>query len=241
MWVLFFFCFDRDGNSVVSVLLLEGLLWVFFLFFFHSCEVFCATLRSHIWCAATFCQFAALPTSSRCLQLLASAPSSLAQAAPWHSLIKHLWLLAPHLRPLVITPLAFEDALVGNPTRTLRLLSILVTCEQKKVLLFLSFRSGYNTTDSVTDLSVSSLWTYRSFLWTQTPSRRIPRTLKLSQAGLEAGRCPWVCLYILDCCEGTERNPHLVTSCSFWPQKNLIKHPTGLCVSNQFKNTAVRK
>lgn len=53
-------------------------------FFFFLCEVFCATLWSYIWFPAIFCQFAALPTSSQCLQLLAPSPSSLAQTAPWH-------------------------------------------------------------------------------------------------------------------------------------------------------------
>lgn len=80
--LLFFFWqrWDFAGNSVVSVLLLEGVLWIFF----FLCEVFCATLWSYIWFPAIFCQFAALPTSSQCLQLLAPSPSSLAQTAPWH-------------------------------------------------------------------------------------------------------------------------------------------------------------
>lgn len=45
---------------------------------------------------------------------------------------------------------------------------------------------------------------YRSFLWTLIQSLRFQRTQRFSQAGLAAGRCPWVCLYTLDYCEETQ-------------------------------------
>lgn len=108
--------FDRDG-ILLEILLFGCFSWRLFCGAF-LCEVFCATLWSYIWFAAIFCQCAALPTSSQCLQLLASSPSSLAQTAPWHQLIKHLWLLLLmlYLPPLVIIPLTFEDALVQNHT-----------------------------------------------------------------------------------------------------------------------------
>lgn len=53
--------------------------------------------------------------------------------------------------------------------------------------------------------------TYQSFLWTRTQSRRIPRTLTFSRAGLEAEQYPWACLYILDYCEVIEKDQHLMT------------------------------
>lgn len=126
-----------------------------------------------------------------------------------------------YLPPLVIILLTFEDALVQNHTgftRILRLLLILASQKWKDAFILFSFTpalwSSYQTTHSLSLLlqPFSFIFpTYQSFLWTQTQSRRIPRTLTFSQAGLEAEQYPWACLYILDYCKVIEKDQHLMT------------------------------
>lgn len=70
-------------------------------------------------------------------------------------------------------------------------------------------------------LLCSPFSTHLSFLWTRTQSLKFQRTLKLSQAGLAAGQCPWVCLYTLDYCKDTENLS--VTEETFVPWSNLMK------------------
>lgn len=177
-----------------------------------------------LWRFARFggilCEFAALPVSSQCLQLLAFItiqPGTDGTLAPTDKIS-----LAPLAQAVSLTAAYYTGntwrGICGESYRfyknvvTVLILILYETLENDLSILLPLLRSSPSVFVSPPPFShilyiytgISfSFPTYQSFLWTRTRSRRIRRTRRFSRAGLAAGRCPWACLYTLDYCEET--------------------------------------